>query len=98
MPILPKERDPRLVTVRRGGTLSDEHHRLLADWALSCAEHVLHLFESPQPADARPRQAIEGIRAWARGEIPMSASRAAGGHAMAAARPLRGAARHAAFA
>jgi len=36
VPILPKERDPRLITVRRGGTLTDEHHRLLADWA-SCA-------------------------------------------------------------
>ena len=31
--ILPKERDPRLITVRRGGTLTDEHHKLLADWA-----------------------------------------------------------------
>jgi hypothetical protein len=27
MPILPAERDPRLITVRRGGTLTDEHHR-----------------------------------------------------------------------
>jgi len=44
VPILPKERDPRLITIRRGGTLTDEHHRLLADWALLCAEHVLHLF------------------------------------------------------
>ena len=33
MPILPTERDPRLITVRRGGTLTDEHHRLLAEWA-----------------------------------------------------------------
>ena len=98
MPILPKERDPRLVTVRRGGTLSDEHHRLLADWALSCAEHVLHLFESVQPSDPRPREAIAQIRAWAQGEIRMSQSRAAGGHAMAAARVASGAARHAAFA
>jgi hypothetical protein len=29
VPILPKQRDPRLVTIRRGGTLTDEHHRLL---------------------------------------------------------------------
>ena len=96
--ILPRVRDPRFITIRRGGTLSDSDHRLLALWAAACAEHVLHLFKSPQPADARPRQAIEGVRAWARGEIPMCASRAAGGHAMAAARPLRGAARHVAFA
>ena len=96
--ILPKDRDPRLITVRRGGTLTDSDHRLLAVWAAACAEHVLHLFESVQPLDPRPRQAIEQIRAWARGEIKMSQVRAAGGHAMAAARELSGAARHAAFA
>jgi hypothetical protein len=96
--ILPKERDPRLVTVRRGGTLEDTDHRLLALWAASCAEHVLHLFEAVQPSDSRPRQAIEQVRAWARGELTMTRSRAAGGHAMAAARVLSGPARHAAFA
>lgn len=96
--ILSKERDLRFVTIRRGGTLTDADHRLLALWAAVCAEHVLHLFESAQPADLRPRQAIAQIRGWERGEITMSQSRAAGGHAMAAARPLRGAARHAAYA
>ena len=96
--ILPKDRDPRLITIRRGGSLTDRDHRLLALWAAACAEHVLHLFESGRPSDPRPRQAIEQIRAWARGEIRMSQSRAAGGHAMAAARLLSGAARHAAFA
>ena len=96
--ILPKVRDPRFTTIRRGGTLTDDDHRLLALWAAACAEHVLHLFESVQPADPRPRRAIEQIRAWTRGEMTMSESRAAGGHAMAAARVLTGAARHAAFA
>jgi hypothetical protein len=96
--ILPKDRDPRFITIRRGGTLTDSDHRFLALWAAACAEHVLHLFESVQPSDARPRQAIEQIRAWVRGEIRMSQSRAAGGHAMAAARELSGAARYAAYA
>jgi hypothetical protein len=96
--ILPEDRDPRFITIRRGGTLTDSDHRLLALWAAACAEHVLHLFESVQPSDPRPRQAIEQIRAWARGEIRMSRSRAAGGHAMAAARVLSGAAGRAAFA
>jgi hypothetical protein len=96
--ILPEIRDPRFVTIRRGGTLIDRDHQLLALWAATCAEHVLPLFESVQPSDQRPRHAIEQVRAWTRGEIRMSDSRAAGGHAMAAARPLRGAARHAAFA
>jgi hypothetical protein len=96
--ILPKVRDPRFVTIRRGGTLTDADHRLLALWATSCAEHVLDRFESARPEDPRPRQAIETARAWVRGEIPMSEARAAGGHAMAAARNLTGAARHAAYA
>jgi len=96
--ILPKERDPRFITIRRGGTLTDADHYLLALWAATCAEHVLPLFEAAQPADARPRHAIEQARAWVRGEITMTQSRAAGGHAMAAARVLTGAARHAAFA
>jgi hypothetical protein len=50
------ERDPRLITVRRGGTLTDEHHRLRAEWVGPCAEHVLHLFEREQSRDTRPRE------------------------------------------
>jgi hypothetical protein len=96
--ILPKVRDPRFVTIRRGGTLTDSDHHLLALWAASCAEHVLDLFESAQPEDPRPRQAIEHARAWLRGEVKMTQARAAGGHAMDAARNLGGAARHAAYA
>jgi thymidine phosphorylase len=96
--ILPKVRDPRFVTVRRGGTLTDSDHHLLALWAASCAEHVLDLFESVRPEDQRPRQAIEHARSWVRGEVRMMQARAAGGHAMGAARDLRGAPRHAAYA
>ena len=96
--ILPKVRDPRFVTIRRGGTLTDSDHHLLALWAASCAEHVLDLFESAQPDDPRPREAIEHARAWVRGEITMMQARAAGGHAMGAARNLCGASRHAAYA
>ncbi|MGA7671441.1 MAG: putative immunity protein, partial [Nitrolancea sp.] len=87
--ILPKVRDPRFVTIRRGGTLTDADHQLLALWAAACAEHVLHLFESVQPDDPRPRQAIEQTRAWVCGEVTMTESRTAAGHAMAAARDLR---------
>jgi len=96
--ILPKDRDPRFITVRRGGVLQDADHRLLAEWAADCAEHVLPLFEAVQPADERPRRAIARARAWARGEITMSEARTAAGKANAAARDLSGAARHAAFA
>lgn len=71
MPILPAERDPRLITVRRGGTLTDEHHRRLARWAVDCAEHVLPIFESARPDDTRPRDALDVARAWIRGDVPM---------------------------
>ncbi len=96
--ILPKNRDTRFITIRRGGTLTDLDHHLLALWAAACAEHVLPLFESVRPDDPRPRQAIEAARAWTRGELEMMETRALGGHAMGAARDLRGAARFAAYA
>lgn len=96
--ILPKIRDPQFVTVRRGGTLLDDDHRLLARWAADCAEHVLDFFEREAPGDDRPRRAIDLARAWARGEVTWWDARAAGGHANAAARDLRGASRYAAYA
>jgi hypothetical protein len=96
--ILPQIRDPRFITVRRGGTLQDDDHRLLAMWAAECAEHVLHHFEQARPEDDRPRRAIELGRAWARGEITWWEARTAAGHANAAASDLLGAARHAAYA
>ena len=96
--ILPKVRDPRFITVRRGGTLRTTTTSLLAVWAADCAEHVLHHFEQARPDDDRPRRAIELGRAWARGEISWAEARTAAGHANAAARDLRGAARHAAYA
>lgn len=96
--ILSKVRDPRMVTIRRGGSLTDADHHLLALWAATCAEHVLWLFELVSPEDPRPREAIAAARAWVAGELPTMQARAAGGHAMGAARPLTGAARFAAYA
>jgi hypothetical protein len=89
-------RDPRLVTARRGGTLTDTDHRLLAGWAATCAEHVLHVFEQAHPGDERPRQAIEQARAWARGDITMTQARTAAFAAHRAAREASGAAKEAA--
>lgn len=90
--ILPDLRDPRFITIRRGGTLTDADHRLLAIWAAVCAEHVLAHFEAVQPSDPRPRQAIEAARAWARGEIKMMQAKDAAGDANAAAHELGAAA------
>lgn len=87
-----------MITIRRGGSLTDENHQLLALWAAGCAEHVLGLFDEVRPDDPRPHEAVEASRAWARGEVPMMRARAVGGHAMEAARTLSGAARFAAYA
>ncbi len=96
--ILPRQRDPRFITLRRGGRLQDADHHRLALWAAECAQHVLPLFEAARPDDDRPRQAIAAARAWTRGEITMTQARTAAGHANAAARDLTGAPRFAAYA
>jgi hypothetical protein len=68
-------RDPRFVAIHRGGLLTLSQHRLLANWAADCAEHVLHLFTSKYPQDDRPRKAIEIARVWSRGESTIQEAR-----------------------
>ena len=94
--IVSEIRDSRFITVRRGGTLQDTDHRLLAVWAADCAQHVLHFFEQEQPNDDRPRRAIEQAHVWVRGEITMAQARTAAFAAHAAAREAFGAAKEAA--
>ena len=89
-------RDARFVTARRGGTLDDDTHRLLAVWSADCAARVLQLFESERPDDARPRAAVDQAYAWARGEITITQAREAAYAAHDAARDASGAAREAA--
>ncbi len=60
--------------------------RSLALWAADCAEHVLPFFTAQHPLDARPRNAIEAARAWARVEIKCGAARVAAVAAHTAAR------------
>lgn len=43
---------------------SKEDQKLMATWALDCAERVLSLFEEIAPHDERPRKAIETGRKW----------------------------------
>lgn len=71
-------------------TLAETERRLVGVWAADCAERVLGLFEAAAPGDTRPREAIAGIRAFARGELRMWATRSLGGHAQAAAREVAG--------
>ena len=64
--------------------LDERDHTSLVLWATDCAEHALPYFEEKYPKDNRPRNAVEAGRAWARGEIAMSAS-AVAAHAAARA-------------
>lgn len=95
--IFVEPRDPRFITLRRGGSLTEANHRHLATWAATCAEHVLPIFESAAPGDDRVRLALAQSRAWVRGEVSMREALKAS-HARAAAREVEGAARFAAYA
>jgi hypothetical protein len=88
--ILPKVRDTRFITIRRGGVLTDGDHRLLALWAAECAEHVLSIFENVRPDDNRPRQAARATRAWVNGEIKMTEAKEYAGASQNAAREIKG--------
>lgn len=69
-------------------TLSDDDRRLVGGWAADCAERVLPLFEAVAPADHRPREAIDGIRAFVRGERRTARLRGVALAALAAAREV----------
>ena len=74
--------------------------KILAAWAIDCAERVLPYFEEKYPDDPRPRDALDTLRAWIRtGEFRMAVIRGASLASHAAARdvgedsPARSAAR-----
>jgi hypothetical protein len=61
---------------------------VVAPWAAECAERTLRLFELQAPTDTRPRDAIDGLRAFARGEMRIGKVRALSALAHAAARDV----------
>jgi len=67
-------------------TRSEEDRRVLIVWAADCAERALYLFEVAHTDDERPCKALEGARAWARGEIRVGEARKLAFAAHAAAR------------
>src|ERR1035437_9656653 len=69
-------------------TLSEDDRRVLAVWAADCAERTLSLFEAQAPSDTRLRDAIDGLRAFARGEKRIGEVRALAARALAAAREV----------
>lgn len=67
-------------------TLGEPERRVLAAWAADCAERALPFFLAAAPDDPAPAAAIEGARAFARGELRIGAARALAVAAHAAAR------------
>ena len=69
--------------------VSRTDQRILAVWAIDCAERVLPYFEMERPRDYRPRQAIETLQEWLRtGVFRMAVIRKASLEAHAAAREV----------
>ena len=58
-PKLTDFRDARIIEL-----VGKTSHKTLAVWAIDCAERVLPYFEESYPGDARPRKALETLRAW----------------------------------
>lgn len=69
-------------------TLTDDDRRVVAAWAADCAARVLPLFEASTEGDARPREAIEAAREFARGERRSARLRVVAMAAYAAARAV----------
>ncbi len=70
-------------------TLTEDERRVLAVWAADCAQRVLHLFEGQAPEDKRPREAIDGLRAFAWRELKIGPLKAHSVQAHAAARAVK---------
>jgi DNA-directed RNA polymerase subunit H (RpoH/RPB5) len=69
---------------------SKSDQKILAAWAIKCAEQVLPFFELDYPQDKRPRQALEVGKKWIKtGIFKMSDIRGASLAAHAAARDVK---------
>ena len=51
--------------------ISKQKKRTLVFWALEYAEELVDKFETKYPNEARPREAVNACKAWARGDVKM---------------------------
>jgi len=56
---LTQYKDERIVEL-----IKKTNHKILAVWAIDCAERVLPYFEKKYPKDHRPRNAIKVLQTW----------------------------------
>lgn len=64
--------------------LTQDDLRTVGLWALGCVERALPVFEALAPSDSRPREAVEGLTAFANGGKRTAQLRARGWAAWAA--------------
>jgi hypothetical protein len=77
-------RDARIVDL-----VKKADKKILAVWAIDCAERILPFFEKKYPCDIRPRKAIETLQEWIKtGVFKMSVIRKASLDSHAAARDV----------
>ena len=80
--LLQYRKDERIVNL-----VKKTDKKILAVWAIDCAERVLPYFEKKYPKDKRPRKAIEILKDWiCTGEFKMSVIRKASLDSHASAR------------
>jgi hypothetical protein len=81
---LTQYKDERMVEL-----VNKTSHKILAVWAIDCAERVLPYFEEKYPEDQRPRKAIETLQTWIKtGVFKMAVIREASLASHAAAREV----------
>jgi len=68
-------RDRRFVAQHRGGLLKKEHHYLLMNWAVRCAEHILPLLG--EKIDERLIKALKVAKRWPVGGASVGEARKA---------------------
>lgn len=70
-----KMRDKRFIAQHRGGTLKNEQHKQLIQWAWACSEHVLPLYGGEM--DERIDKALLVAKAWEKGRASVGDARKA---------------------
>ena len=77
-------RDKRFVAEHRGGPLNKQQHYQLANWARTCAEHVLPYFG--KTVDPRLMNALKVADEWSKGKAAVGDARRASVESHAVAR------------
>lgn len=76
-------RDRRFIAEHRGGPLTKEQHHRLAEWAIVCVNHIMHL--GGEDIDHRLLNALDVAHRWAQGTASVGDARNASLQAIAVA-------------